>query len=127
MTPSSLGSRAAGEHRHHPDRLLAVGDGAGQHGPQVARDRGRGERRPALPGPLQVAGPDRLLAVEGVDARALAVLGLELLERPGPLVGGGQVAQDLVTVDQHQGGPVHPEQGVGRRHHPVQGLLDRDR
>jgi hypothetical protein len=55
------------------------------------------------------------------------VLSLELLQQGGPAVGGGQVAQHLVAVDQHQGGPVDPEQGVGRRHHPVQGLLDRDR
>ena len=36
------------------------------------------------------------------------MLGLEVLQQGRPAVGGGQVAQRLVAVDQHQGGPVAP-------------------
>src|SRR4029453_3297644 len=120
------GVRLTGEHRHHPDRVVAVGDGAGQHGQQPTGGGGGGDRRPALVGG-QVAGRDRLLVLEGVDAGAFAVGGLELLQQGRPGVGDGQVAHRLGTVDQHQGGPVDPEQGVGGGHHPLEGLLDRDR
>ena len=102
--------------------MLVVGNRAAQHRPQPALDRGRAELGPTgLAG--QIVGVDQGLVLEGVDTGALAVLDLQLLQVVDTLVGHGDVAQQLVGVDQHQPGPVDGEQLVGGIHDPAQGLI----
>jgi hypothetical protein len=50
------------------------------------------------------------------------VLDLQLLQVVDPLVGHGDVAQQLVGIEQHEAGPVDGEQLVGGLHDPAQGL-----
>ena len=56
--------------------------------------------------------------------QGLAVLDLELLQVADALVGVGDVAQELVGVDQHEAGPVDGEQLVGALDDPAQGVVE---
>ena len=110
------------ERHHHPDRLLVVGNRAGQHRPQPPLERDRAELGPAGLGG-QVLGVNQGLVLEGVDTGALAVLDLQLLQVVDAPVGHGDVAQQLVGVNQHEPGPIDGEQLVGGIHDPAQSLI----
>jgi hypothetical protein len=102
--------------------MLVVGNRDGQHRPQAPVDRGRAELGPTVLGG-QVLGIDQGLAIEGIDAWALAVLDLQLLQVIDTLVGHGHVTQQLVGVDRHQPGSIDGKQLVGGIHDPAQGLI----
>ena len=59
-------------------------------------------------------------AGEGLHTGSLAELGLGQLGQLPLLVKGAGRGQGAIVGQQHQPGGVGPEQGGGRRHHPVQ-------
>ena len=64
---------------------------------------------------------------EGIDTGTLPESFLALLDDLGLLVGGGRPTQHPALIGQHQPGPVHPQQRLGRAgdllHRPRQVLL----
>src|SRR6202012_3909298 len=111
------------EHGDDAHRILVVGDGAGQHGPDAASDRVRAELWPAVV-PLQILGPDQLLLLKGRDARPLLVADLDLFQVAHAVIGYGRVQQVVVDVGQHQAGSVHGEDGVRGLDNLMHGVLD---
>jgi len=69
----------------HPDRILVVGQRAGQHRPDPAGDRGLPEGRP--PGvAFQILDSDQFLGVESGDAGPFLVPDLQILQMGEPFI-----------------------------------------
>jgi hypothetical protein len=69
----------------HSDRILVVGQRAGQHRPDPAGDRGLPEGRPSGVA-FQILDPDQLLGVESVNAGPFLVLDLQILQMSEPFI-----------------------------------------
>jgi hypothetical protein len=117
------GPRLAREDHHHPDRVLVIGNRAGQHRPQASLDRRRREQWPAVLA-LQIVRVGHGLFLEGIDAGPLTMLDLQSLEVMDAPIGDCNVAQELIRVDQHKPGPVDGKQSVGGLDDTAQRLVE---
>jgi hypothetical protein len=69
----------------HSDRILVVGQRAGQHRPDPAGDRGLPEGRPSGVA-FQILDPDQFLGVESVDTRPFLVPDLQIFQMSEPFI-----------------------------------------
>jgi len=74
-----------GHNGHHSDRILVVGQRAGQYRPDPAGDRGLPEGRPSGVA-FQILDSDQFLGVESGNAGPFLMLDLQILQMGEPLI-----------------------------------------